>query len=106
MASSHDDIRSGAVNDRLQLPLRGLRHAELVQRLLKVVEKSLPLGGRDHKRLVRLPHRATGGLLRSCSSRAPSFPLSFHCGHRVLAYATPFVPETPPSMRPNLPAPG
>src|SRR5207245_1375674 len=32
---------------------------------LKVVEKSLPLGGRDHKRLVRLPHRATGVLLRS-----------------------------------------
>jgi hypothetical protein len=50
--NSDDDIRSGAIHDRLQLILLGLRHAELVHRLLKVVEKCLPLVGGDHERLM------------------------------------------------------
>ena len=51
-SNSDDDIRSGAIDDRLQLLLLGLRHAELVHRLLKVVEKCLPLGGGDHEGLM------------------------------------------------------
>jgi hypothetical protein len=50
--NSDNDIRSGAIHDRLQLILLGLRHAELVHRLLKVVEKCLPLVGGDHERLM------------------------------------------------------
>src|SRR6266851_1240741 len=71
--NSDDDVRSGAIHDCLQLLLLGLRHAELVHRLLKVVEKCLPLSAGDHQRLMRILHSATGVLLRSAGRPADHF---------------------------------
>src|SRR5262249_30471204 len=48
-------------------------HSELVERLLEIIEKGLPLGRRDHKILVRVLHGAAGVLLRSTGSPAEHF---------------------------------
>jgi hypothetical protein len=49
----NDDISHRAGDHRLNLCLLGLGHGELVEGLLKIIEKSLPLGGRDPEMLVR-----------------------------------------------------
>ena len=54
-ASLDNDISPCAVDYGFNLGLFGLRHSELVERLLKIIEKSLPLGRRDHKIFVRSP---------------------------------------------------
>ena len=64
-ASSDDDISPRAVDYGFNLGLLGLGHGELVECLLKVVEKGLPLCRCDHEMLVRVLHGAARVLLRS-----------------------------------------
>jgi hypothetical protein len=68
-----DDVSPCAVDYGFNLGLLGLRHSELVERLLKIIEKGLPLGRRDHKIVVRVLHGAAGVLLRSTGSPAEHF---------------------------------
>jgi hypothetical protein len=72
-ASLDNDISPCAVDYGFNLGLFGLRHSELVERLLKIIEKSLPLGRRDHKIFVRVLHGAAGVLLRSAGRPAEHF---------------------------------
>ena len=72
-ASLDDDICPVCCRLWLYLGLFGLRHSELVERLLEIIEESLPLGRRDHKIFVRVLHGAASVLLRSAGSPAEHF---------------------------------
>jgi hypothetical protein len=52
----NNDISSSAGDYSLDLRLLGLRHSELVKRLLQIVEKGFPLCRRYQEMLVRLLH--------------------------------------------------
>src|SRR5262249_46295997 len=66
--SLDNDINPCAADNGFDLCLFGLWHSELVECLLGIVEKGLPLGRRDHKLFVRVLHGTTGVLLRSAGS--------------------------------------
>jgi len=71
--SLDNDISPRAVDYRFNLGLLGLRHSELVERLLEIIEKGLPLGRRNLKIFVRFLHGAAGVVLRSTGSPAEHF---------------------------------
>src|SRR4030095_4195514 len=52
------DVAVGAVNNCLQLRLLCGRHAELIERLVKIIHKRLPFFWRDGQGFVRFAHRA------------------------------------------------
>jgi hypothetical protein len=67
---------SGALDDRLQLFLLWLGHLELLQRLLNVIHKGLPLLGRNHEMPMAIAHGTTGVFLRAACG------LTNHFGHK------------------------
>src|SRR5262249_52699495 len=67
------DISPCAVDNSFDLCLLRFSHSELVECLLEIVEKGLPLGRRDHKIFVRVLHGAAGVLLWSAGSPAEHF---------------------------------
>src|SRR5438552_7655475 len=74
----NDNIRPGAVNDRLQLGLLLSRHLEFIQRLLKIVQECFPFLAGNLQVRVRVRHRLAGILLWTAAGPA------HHLGHQVL----------------------
>src|SRR5712671_1654808 len=68
-----DDVSPSAGNYGLDLRLLGRRHSELVERLLEIVEKSIPLRRRDHKVLVRVPHGGIASRSRTIARGRQAF---------------------------------
>jgi hypothetical protein len=69
----NDDFRPSAGDYSLDLRLLGLGHSELVECLLEIVEKSLPLYRSYHEMSVGLLHGAARVLLRPASGPADHF---------------------------------
>jgi hypothetical protein len=75
---SHDDIRSRARPNGVQLRLLSWRDPELIQRVLQVVQESVSFSRGHPEILVRLLYRASAILLWSSARLADQF------GHEIL----------------------
>src|SRR6266567_6982947 len=73
----NDNGCSCAFYDRKQLCLLRLGHVERVERLLKVIQKGLPLLGSDHEMPMGIIHRTPAVVLGTTCSPAN------HFGHQV-----------------------